>query len=796
MRMKKDHYINYGGKDIAFPAVVKISFAPIFESLRKMTGDEDKATALYATTLLEDLKNYPELEEGFTDHTLVEKYEKPIAKLMRVIFPDALTNNEIKGVTAPFEFNPFFLSTRFKNIIKAAGEEYKHSVMDFSEDEMYIFACCVILGQYYHYNVDSGAPLKMSIPNVEQKITHIYRLAFNADMIKIVEAENAPAITQEDYAMLIERFNDIDLWKEKFPPGSYILSGIGIVNLMDVTTDHSIAGIATNLLSKSETTLSEIAENLRIIFLKPNLRVGYIDYENDSFSCGPEHKENHSILLNKMDQCSCSTSLCSYSYEQVIENKRPLVITDTEKFHEKSKSILSETLLKQAIGSYIIIPLIYEQELLGFMELASENKYELSLASLNKLEDVLPVLSMAVSNFKTEAKNELEAVIQREFTQIHPSVKWRFEEESAKYIASKHRNEEPVLNDLDFPNVFPLFGQLDIKGSSTIRNEVIQKDITTQLNAVKGIVRRAFHKKQLPLYEELSFRIGNYIKEINKGLQAGSEHDILHFLKKDVYPVFEHLKKTDKAISATIKKYEDLLDPQLNMIYDQRKKFDEAVAIINNVLTAHLDKRQVEAQQMFPHYFERYKTDGIEFNIYIGDSIAKGHVFDKIFVNNLRLWQLMVMSELENEFNVIKKNLQQPLEIASLIMVQSDPLAIHFRLDEKRFDVKGAYNARYEIIKSRIDKAYIKGTEERITAAGKLAIVYSNEQDATEYIKYLNFLTAKGYFINDSLEKLVLEDMQGITGLQALRIGLNYTTEIKENDKLSISQLMQAMENN
>ena len=33
---------------------------------------------------------------------------------------------------------------------------------------------------------------------------------------------------------------------------------------------------------------------------------------------------------------------------------------------------------------------------------------------------------------------------------------------------------------------------------------------------------------------------------------------------------------------------------------------------------------------------------------------------------------------------------------------------------EKRFDVDGAYNIRYEIIKKRIDKAHIKNTQENM----------------------------------------------------------------------------------
>ena len=794
-RMKAGHYINYYGKEVVFPAVVKISFAPVIESLRKMSNDNDGDVAHFATTLLEELKAYPLLEEGFSDDALLVEYEKPISKLLRTLFPDALLTNEIKGVTAPFRFKPFYMSTRFRNILNGAGQDYEAVVMNFTEDELYIFVCCVILAQVHHFYIDISSAFKLTIPDLASKLDRVYRIAFNADMINVKATAASPPITEEDFALLIERFTDIKLWKEKFPPGSYILSGIGIVNLMDVTVDQSVAGITTNLLVKSNSAVDKIAKYVRTIFKMPDLKVGYLTYENDFFSVSPE-KKNTSIILQKQKELSCLEGLCAESYRQLIKNKMPLIITNTKRYHEQSKCPISEILLKQGIASYIIIPLIYEGDFLGFIELASPNKYELSHASILKLSDVIPVLSMALSHFKTEGKNEMDAVIQQEFTQIHPSVKWRFEEEAKNYIQKRRLEQEIVLQDLDFQNVYPLYGQLDIKGSSTIRNEVIQKDINTQLSAVKAILSKAYQKKGLPLYEELSFRIEIYMKEISNGLQAGSEHDVLHFLKKEINPVLAHLKNADTGFVASIKKYEEQLDPQLNVIYHERKNFDKSIALINKTLSDHLDRRQVYAQQMFPHYFERYKTDGIEFNIYVGASIAKGQVFDKIYVQSLRLWQLMVMSELENEFMKIKKFLQQPLEIASLVMVQSDPLSIHFRLDEKKFDVKGAYNARYEIIKSRIDKALIKGTEERITIPGKLAVVYSNEQDAEEYTRYIEFLSSKGYFKKGTIEKLALEDLQGITGLQALRVEINFDTKKDDGKNLTVTELMEELGKN
>src|SRR5260370_42379699 len=80
----------------------------------------------------------------------------------------------------------------------------------------------------------------------------------------------------------------------------------------------------------------------------------------------------------------------------------------------------------------------------------------------------------------------------------------------------------------------------------------------------------------------------------------------------------------------------------------------------------------------------------------------------------------------------LKDRLPVPLEVTNLILVQHTPLSIRFRFDEKRFDVDGAYNVRYEIIKKRIDKAVVRGTTEPLTQPAKIAIVYSHASEAGE----------------------------------------------------------------
>lgn len=94
-------------------------------------------------------------------------------------------------------------------------------------------------------------------------------------------------------------------------------------------------------------------------------------------------------------------------------------------------------------------------------------------------------------------------------------------------------------------------------------------------------------------------------------------------------------------------------------------------------------------------------------------------------------------------------------------------------MDEKRFDVDGTYNTRFEIVKKRIDKACIKGTNERLTQPGLLAIVYYMDEEEKEYSGYINRLQSMN-ILQDGIKKLEVEDLQGIPGLKALHVRINH----------------------
>jgi hypothetical protein len=131
---------------------------------------------------------------------------------------------------------------------------------------------------------------------------------------------------------------------------------------------------------------------------------------------------------------------------------------------------------------------------------------------------------------------------------------------------------------------------------------------------------------------------------------------------------------------------------------------------------------------------------------------------------------------MELEHHQLKATLPYELDVTSLILVFSSPLSIRFRMDEKRFDVDGTYNARYEVVKKRIDKAHIKGTQERITQKEKITIVYSHNNEEQEYLKYIKYLQFKN-ILEPTVEQFEIEDLQGVSGLRALRVKVKNTTE-------------------
>ena len=298
-----------------------------------------------------------------------------------------------------------------------------------------------------------------------------------------------------------------------------------------------------------------------------------------------------------------------------------------------------------------------------------------------------------------------------------------------------------------------------------------------------AIIRKARKLSAYPLLQELNYKIRKYANSITNIVLSDEEIVINHFLKSEVVKLFRHLQTIHPELKDDIDDYFRQVTTPVDMLYKHRKDFDDSITAINLAVAKFIDAEQQEAQKLYPHYFERFVTDGVDFNIYVGQSINPDHPFDKFYLKNIKLWQLSTLAKAAQLSREMEFSVPLPLQTTQLILAHGNPISISFRPAERKFDVDGAYNIRYEIIKKRIDKVCIRDTNERLTKPGTIAIVYSTEQEVKEYEQYVEFLQHEK-LLNGDLERLDLEELQGVGGLKALRMGVQFSEQpTKEANK-------------
>ncbi|WP_062054917.1 GAF domain-containing protein [Aquimarina longa] len=780
-----------------FPLDIWISFSKFFEYYRELSKSDNELVKDRALRVLKIADEYPELEIGIGEEKRVHELSPQIDLILEDSFAQILQQNEIKIATIPFHNSVLKSSKRYQDIIKAAGNDFEPEIKNLNQDHYYIMGCSMILGSYYDYTIDFRRPFFYDIPDAMGIMRH-YRIMYNGDFVDIIKTDKAKDITDEDVAELLDNFDNIEIWKEKFPPHSWIFNGIVIANMFDVTTDVSISDFKTSLIKYDKTRgdfISSFQEIFRAIFNLYEIKIGFSNYdpENEVFERVP-FKNIDSYILYDRYSANCKGILCNGTYHYLFDESTYFAISDVKKYQKEAGDIVMyKNLMAQGIKSAIIAPIVSEGKLLGVLEIVSPNIHELNSINANKLQDVMPYLVDSVLRSKNKAENELELIIQQECTAIHPSVHWKFKQEAKRFMRAMV-DENPVsFREVVFENVYPLYGQIDIKDSSETRNHAIQKDLVLQLNGISKVITKVLELEPLPIYEQLKYRTDQYIYAISEQLQVDSEQKIINFIKKEITSLFEHLKDKNTELKTFISTYNNMLNKGMNTVYKYRKAYDESIMQINKKMASLLDQKQDEAQGMYPHYFERFKSDGVEHNMYIGESITKQDSFNKVYLYNLRLWQLQVMCEMENAYYQMKKELPVELDVASMVLVFNTSLSVRFRMDEKRFDVDGTYNARYEVVKKRVDKSKIKGTSQRVTEKGKLVIIYSQRSDETEYIKYINFLQSKNY-LEEEIEIVELEDLQGVTGLKALRINILYHKNKQDKEYYTYEDLIKELD--
>jgi hypothetical protein len=759
----------------------RISFHPFINYLKdKLTERSDTRSRIY-NYLIEKLEAEPALLQAEVNCNVLEENSDLLELLGTTLF--AVVSEQEKNMftmAEPYRLNIFNYSTPFRKLFIDESEEHFLLPANVSNGYIKQALCSLIyehiLEKFYHIKLNNTADLVYTVVDTATGMKRYFKLRYDRRFIDIHLKGELPLI--QDCAVCLNTFRimDLDQQLEKMPLNLFYAEGFAVWIAEDVTRQESLDSIKHLLLRQEECDtriIQDIKTHIHALVGLNEVEVGLTPFVklNNQFILD-ETCTKHG-LVGKKWKLHDKESLEAYRMciGFLTEQSEPIPISLLDEQIAEMAPFL-KNLLKDGIRSYLIYPIQNNDGLLGILELASTIPNQLTQDVMGRIEPAMPLVSLALLKNRDVFNARIEKLIKEKFTALQPSVEWKFAEVAWSYMHSDSKNGDTAkLDNVVFENVYPLYGAIDIRNSSIERSHAIQKDLKEHLRLVEKILNTIQPQVRLPLLEGLEFKNQQFLLSIENGLAADDEIRINDFLEKEVASIFNHLQKSHSSLQEIETYFTQVHDYNGNL-YHFRNEYESSLKSINEAVLHRLEQEEMILQQTYPHYFEKYKTDGVEYTIYIGQSISPDKQFDLLYLSNIRLWQLKSMAEIARITRGLMPSLQAPLQTTQLVLVHGQPISISFRKEERRFDVEGSYNIRYEVMKKRLDKVHIQGTTERLTQPGKIAIVYSNPKEAQEYREYITFLQSKNLLL-PGLEQLELEAMQGVSGLKALRVAIN-----------------------
>lgn len=418
-------------------------------------------------------------------------------------------------------------------------------------------------------------------------------------------------------------------------------------------------------------------------------------------------------------------------------------------------------LVAAGVRSLLLIPLVMRagrrggqtSPMLGLVGLTSNQPFAFSRADCSLATTLIPALNAS-----------MRYSVRDRFTNIHPSVRWRFEQETERL--SLGLPPAPIM----FEGVYPLYGISDIRGSSDERNRAIQTDLLAQFRLALAVVDAVIPTVQNALVEQLRLDMDDRLATLEQGVTVDAEVTLLRYLQTEVEAHFGYFAEVSPAAREAIDRYQAAIDPEHGCVYTARAVYDQTISYINNLLRDTWNHWQQSMQAITPHYCDLEATDGIDHMIYAGQAIDPS--FTDFQLKALRYEQLRAVCNCARQGFALKRRYDTDMVITHLVLVQGITVDIvHDETTERLFDVRGTRDTRYEIVKKRIDKACDAANHARITQPGMLTVVYSTSEEWDEYERYLRYLHREG-LVSDQVEQGLVEPLQGVSGLKFARVAV------------------------
>jgi len=769
---KKIHFEN------SFKSV--ISFKKFIDFLKSSIQTGPSIKIPYFKWIIKKFKKFPELSNNVPLEKLSE-YEEMLELVSTCLLPLASDENSLWALSSPLSPQIFYSTDGFHKLMECLEhpvvlDPAKGDADSESEKIMRELQYGMLLEKVYSLPYLKKTEWIRKFADPETGLDKYFQVNIDTRFIDIRAINQLPA-------MDCSSISPASVWGEEFkkiqhllPLNQFEARGFSIITLTDVTAVQAVEQVSKLVIHHSEKDkrplFDEITHALQTVVGSRDYQFGLVPFLsiNDRPALIFE-KIPYSIILQACLNFNVSKKEFSKLRSDFTRNPRMIIWSSGDKESQLPEFVVS-AFHQAGIGNYIMFPIFHNEQVTGFFEVSTkEGKQMLSEGQLVRLKPVLAIMTQLIQDIIARFNQSIENIIKEKFTSIQPAVQWKFNE-AAWHFLRDHNNDEEVdtVEDIIFKNLHPLYGAVDIRNSTILRNKALEKDYTVQLRMlIKALSSLNYHEK-LQL-DRIMTAANNWRQIIQEPLNTQQEVRLNEFFNLDVQYELENLLHEEPESTESLIPYFQSIDEENGIAFENRRLLEGAIKKLNLTVNNLFENASEDLLKIFPCYFEKFRTDGVEYDIYAGQSIVPHAVFKKEHLQEMKRWQLRTMIQVVQLVRDLVPEMDFPLQTTQLLFIHPQTIDITFRKDERRFDVEGAYNIRYHIIKKRIDKVLILDTNERLTQPGKIAIIYFDERDAQEFKGFIRELQDEN-LLSDDLEELDLETLQGVDGLKAIRVGV------------------------
>ncbi|WP_377113729.1 hypothetical protein [Mucilaginibacter litoreus] len=707
--------------------------------------------------------------------TDAEQYAELLEVIYATLSPAILDNRPFFwALSTPIPYDVIYSTDPFYEFVqqkKSTNAEDTENEKEQLLRKYYGYAYRLILKKLYNLPGVLDNEIFHAHTDPQHQITRYYQINVDTTFIDVEVEGDLPKLSSDFIDVYLQEHNGIDTLASILPLNKFKLKGFSVITLTDATMRYAIDGLKNILIEENADEVIAFTESFKLL----KEIVGTNDIE---FGVLPFFRINNnpkafdlglysqSIVMQTAKNNPDPESVYNSILTRISHLKKTFYApVDVSEDNEAFLNALSLSNTK----SFAAIPLFYNSQIVGVLEVFSYKRNVLTKNLLLKLENALPLLAQMVKNSIDNYNISIDQIVLENFTALQAPVSWKFYEAGFNYLIAEKANNHRRMETVCFKDVYPLFGAIDIRNSTVARNIAVQQDFQFILKYLKTTLETLNVNYSSVRFKQIQSKLSVFLKQTSQTLSTTDEIKITRFLKKNMLPFLRAVRTSSKQVKKSIALINADCD---GPGYRNRQKLETSMQTINIAISNYLENSKHQLQKIYPAYFDKFRSDGIEYNIYIGQSIAPKLPFNTGMLGKVKLWQLKTMADIARLNQRLRAKLPIDLQTTQLIFINNNTIDITFRNDERRFDVEGAYNIRYEVIKKRIDKVLVKNTNHRLTQPGKIAMVYFSSEDVQEYESYIKQLQQQN-LLNNDLEYLELEDLQGLKGLKAIRVGVN-----------------------